>query len=343
MPSCLIALGANLGDRKQTLEEAVARLARCTGVRLVACSRWHETRPIGGPGGQGAFLNGAAVIEASLSPELLLAQMDSIEAALGRDRRERWAARTLDLDLLLYGERVLHRPDVTVPHPRMAFRRFVLEPAAEVAPGMIHPELGWSIARLYEHLQHAPAYVAIAGAPGAGKSKLAAEVAQRTEATLVRESPLTQSSQLFTATERESPYSIVAWLESQAALLQSITPPQNSWIVSDFWFDQAMACAADSLTAEESELVFCRMRKLQEGLLSPKLLVLLTPPALEDVEGSALRESGMGSMKSGWVRQCQLAIEQQVSDSPPCPMLRLSGADLQQSANDLAAAMEAMR
>ena len=108
-------------------------------------------RPIGGPAGQEPFLNAAALLETSLPPAELLARLQRIELHLGRTRETRWAARTLDLDLLLYDNLVLNTPYLTLPHPRMAFRRFVLEPAAEVAPEMAHPRLAgpsnacWSI------------------------------------------------------------------------------------------------------------------------------------------------------------------------------------------------------
>src|SRR5260221_497271 len=136
MAAALIALGSNLGDRQRNLDDTIAQLAAQSGIHHVAKSRWHATRPIGGPPGQREFLNGAALIETTLSPEQLHAALKQIEAAAGRNRGERWAPRTLDLDLLLYDDRVIDTPDLTVPHPRMAFRRFVLEPAAEVSPAM---------------------------------------------------------------------------------------------------------------------------------------------------------------------------------------------------------------
>src|SRR5215204_154465 len=102
MAHCLIALGSNLGDREETLRQAASELSRLPATRLVALSRWHETPTVGGPAGQGPFLNAAALVCTSLIPTALLAELRRIEATLGRVRGERWAPRSLDLDVLLY-------------------------------------------------------------------------------------------------------------------------------------------------------------------------------------------------------------------------------------------------
>ncbi len=177
MVAALVALGSNLGDRRQTLDQAVEKIAVCRGVSLLAASAWHATDPIGGPTGQGQFLNGAVLLDTSLSALQLFAVLQSIESAAGRDRAVRWGPRTLDLDLLLFGDEVIHSPQLIVPHPQMAFRRFVLEPAAEIASNLVHPTIGWSITRLLGHLRTAAPYVAIAGPHAADKTWLAREAA----------------------------------------------------------------------------------------------------------------------------------------------------------------------
>ena len=164
----LIGLGGNLGDRASRLDSALRSLAATPGVELVARSRYHETPPIGGPGGQGAFLNAAAVVavDPSLSPADVLATLHRIEAEAGRVRAERWGARTLDLDLLLYDSLRQRDPHLRLPHPRMALRRFVLAPAVEAAPGMIDPDTGRSIAELLANLDRRPSVVALGDSVG---------------------------------------------------------------------------------------------------------------------------------------------------------------------------------
>jgi 2-amino-4-hydroxy-6-hydroxymethyldihydropteridine diphosphokinase len=153
MSRALVAIGCNLGDRREQLEGAVARLRATPGIASVAASRWHETAPVGGPTGQGVFLNGALLVETSLGPEPLRQALTRVESELGRTRDVRWQARLLDLDLLLYDQLVISTPELVIPHPRMAFRHFVLEPAAEIAPGMVHPLIGWRVDKLARHLR----------------------------------------------------------------------------------------------------------------------------------------------------------------------------------------------
>src|SRR5262249_50809739 len=105
-------------------------------------------------------------------------RLAEIELELGRRREQHWGPRMIDLDLLLYDDLVLDTPTLTVPHPRMAFRRFVLEPAADVAPDMSHPTIGWSIRELLDHLNLAKPYVALMGVPGSGKTLLAERLSQ---------------------------------------------------------------------------------------------------------------------------------------------------------------------
>jgi 2-amino-4-hydroxy-6-hydroxymethyldihydropteridine diphosphokinase len=168
MAHALVALGANLGDRAEQLNAALAELARLPSSRLIRRSEWLETPPIGGPAGQDAFLNGAALLWTTLAPRQLLAALQEIEQRLGRVRGERWGARVIDLDLLLFDQLVIDEaattdgPETIVPHPRMAFRRFVLEPAVAVAPGMVHPTSGWTVQALCEQLTHGADLVAVA-------------------------------------------------------------------------------------------------------------------------------------------------------------------------------------
>jgi 2-amino-4-hydroxy-6-hydroxymethyldihydropteridine diphosphokinase len=162
MADCLIALGSNLGDRSEHLRRAFAALAELPSTRLVARSRLYQSAPIGGPEQQGEFLNAAALLATLLSPTNLLGQLQRIEAAAERTPGERWAARPLDLDIAIYGESNESTPQLTLPHPRMTYRRFVLQPAADVAPWMLHAESGWTLQRLLEHLDQGDNEIAVA-------------------------------------------------------------------------------------------------------------------------------------------------------------------------------------
>jgi 2-amino-4-hydroxy-6-hydroxymethyldihydropteridine diphosphokinase len=138
-----IALGSNVGNRGMILRQAMDLLRRREGVVLKRVSALLETEPVGGPPDQPNYLNGAVEVETTLSPDELLVAMMEIETTLGRDRRteQRWGPRTCDLDLLLMDDVVLETDRLTLPHPRMHLRKFVLEPLAMIAPQARHPLL----------------------------------------------------------------------------------------------------------------------------------------------------------------------------------------------------------
>lgn len=142
MTRAYVALGANLGDRDRSLRAAVDALAAEDGIEVVDVSTLRDTEPVG-VGKQPRFLNGAVALDTTLSARELLDRLLAVEQRFGRVRvpGER-APRTLDLDLLLYGDETIDEPGLTVPHPRLHERRFVLEPLAELAPGLLVPGRG---------------------------------------------------------------------------------------------------------------------------------------------------------------------------------------------------------
>jgi len=241
MPVCLIGLGSNQGDRHAALEAAVAQLGQQPEIVLLARSAWRETSPIGGPADQSPYLNGAIRIETSLGPQQLLARLLQIEAERGRQRSERWAARPLDLDLLLYDRQVIDSPELTVPHPRMAWRRFVLEPAAEAAGAMLHPTIGWTVAQLLAHLNATRPYVAITGPIAAGKTRLARRLALAAAARLIAEQPDWDQLDAFYADPAGHGEAMeLEFLVERARRLTDDASnwPASGWTLSDFWFDQ---------------------------------------------------------------------------------------------------------
>ena len=152
-----IALGSNLADRRADLDGAMAAMRATAGIRITRTSTWIETRPVGGPAGQGPFLNGVACLDTRLGARELLATLQAIEGRFGRERSMIDGPRTLDLDLLLYGEERFDRAELSVPHPRMEERTFVLEPLAQLVPEMRLPVCGETVrARLAALRERSP-------------------------------------------------------------------------------------------------------------------------------------------------------------------------------------------
>lgn len=285
MHFCLVSLGSNLGNRSENLHTAIARLAAHPDISALRHSEWHETSPIGGPADQDDYLNAAVAFETSLAPDKLLALLQQIELQLGRRRETHWGPRTIDLDLLIFGQTVLATPTLVLPHPRMAWRRFVLEPAAEVAPDLVHPTIGWTVARLLDHLNRSTPYIAVTGPIAAGKTLLATRLADAIPAQLILEQPdwtrlgdfyadptaLAWQTELDFLAEREKK------LDSSAFSAQNPSDPRY-W-VSDFWFDQSAAFARVWLPADRLAEYVERYEQSRRAVEPPRLLVLLDAPA----------------------------------------------------------------
>jgi 2-amino-4-hydroxy-6-hydroxymethyldihydropteridine diphosphokinase len=145
-----VAVGANLGDREGTFASVIRAIELEAEMLLLAASPVFETDPVG-PEGQGSYLNAALRLRTWLAPTDLLATLQRIERSLGRERGPqvpRWGSRTVDLDILFYGERCIEMPDLVVPHPRAHERAFVMRPLAELDPYLVHPRLGRTMAEL---------------------------------------------------------------------------------------------------------------------------------------------------------------------------------------------------
>lgn len=161
MVEACVGLGSNLGDRRGHLRAALAELRRAG--RLLAVSPLYETEPVG-LREQPLFLNAVARLETELAARQLLERLLDIEAERGRARREKDGPRTLDLDLLCYGDRILKEEGLVVPHPRLHLRRFVLEPLAAAAPGWRHPVLGKTVEELLAGLEDRAVMAEVEGA-----------------------------------------------------------------------------------------------------------------------------------------------------------------------------------
>ena len=227
MATCLVALGSNLGDRAATLLAAVDQLRQVPSLDIEAVSRWHETPSIGGPSEQADYLNGVVRLRTTLDPVSLWNRLQQIEFQAGRQRSTRWGPRTLDLDLLLFGDQQFRTPQLILPHPRMSFRSFVLAPAVEIAADLCYPPNGKTLAQLWERLQAPLRYVAITGLPQSGQPELASLLCQQTGGHLLQLAPQRNHQ---------------AWQSAKEQLSESQLPDRvlrgEQVLISDYWLGE---------------------------------------------------------------------------------------------------------
>ena len=347
MAQCLIGLGSNLGNRPSLLDGARLELDAVPGTRVVCRSRYHETLPIGGPQGQDAFLNGAALVETALTPFELLNKVAGIEEKLGRQRVKRWGPRSIDLDLLLYDDLVIDSSELQLPHPRMAWRHFVLAPAVEVAPALKHPRIGWTIERLLNHLNTATDYIAIAGPPGAGKTSLAqAAATQLGGQTIADPASLDCSRRAFKSygIELEAQIELARRrsdaLDVNAPIWKEHDPP---WI-SDFWLGQSAAAIRAFSQGSQCEALLQRWRQVTRRACRPKLTVIMNTPSEYCI--GRLAEHGLSVPDAGYSHRVD-ALRRQLNDRTNQvdlgPVLSVDGQDSEGALEELVAAVLSMR
>jgi 2-amino-4-hydroxy-6-hydroxymethyldihydropteridine diphosphokinase len=321
MAIALISLGANLGERATTLDRAIKALHAHPSVQVKLRSTWKQTLPVGGPPGQHLFLNGAALLETDLEPHQLLAVLQAVENDLGRDRQIRWDARRIDLDLLLYDEQVRDTPKLTLPHPRMSFRRFVLESAEEIAPQLKHPVIGWTIRQLLDHLNTAPNYLALAG----GDASIRSAVAER----VARETGTYYCTGSYQGPDRTAPSQGEQSAALQATKLANALVQSPIGVISDYWMNETQLRVSKNRDPEYRIRVSHALARAAATRVVPKLVVLLEPVKAPEVSWTS--ESNYDE-----VLQC-------VTHPGRGPYLVVSVADLDWAVSEIAAAMIAMR
>ncbi len=256
----------------------------------------------------------------------------SIESALGRQRHERWGPRTLDLDLLLYDRVILETPSLTLPHPRMAWRRFVLEPAAEIAGWMIHPHTGWTVARLLTHLETAYPYFAVVGPIAARPADFARRLAAAASAHFIAD-PMEDADIPGDTAAAE-----LECLEARALRIARdclVWTPRRDPAVSAFWIGESLARARLRLAGPEQTAFLQRWEHWTSRVVPPKLIVVLAPP-----ENPRSAAAPSPAARAGGRLYAAVLAEARQPDRGP--LLILSTDRLERAVEESAAAIQAM-
>jgi 2-amino-4-hydroxy-6-hydroxymethyldihydropteridine diphosphokinase len=279
-----IGLGSNLGDRKHTIRESLRMLGSDGSIEVTRVSDLQETTPLGQVAGPN-YLNGVAEIRTGLGPQELLGRFKATEAALGRGPHAQWASRTIDLDLLLYGDRVIRENGLIVPHPDVHLRSFVLEGLCQLDPDLIHPLLKAPIRELSQRLgggsfvlnPDAPQLISVAGVIGVGKTTLAKKLGEVFRTTVLFEPydtnpflpevyagkcELALDCQLFFLVHRTQ------------ELGREVLPPRRI-AITDYVFDQEMIYARRLLGPTQLALYESIYRPFSRMVATPALVIYL--------------------------------------------------------------------
>ncbi len=282
-----IALGGNIPDRQSYIGKALKMLGEAPGVSLIRNSDIIETKPLAQMD-QSDFLNTVAEVKTGLTADQLHEKLLGIETSLGRVRKEKWSARTIDLDLLLFGERIINTPSLTVPHPRMHLRSFVLAGLCQLKPDLVHPVLKVSVKELTSRLggqnffidPERPQLVSVAGIIGAGKTTLVKKIAGPLAAEMIFEPYDTNPflPKVYAGDKELALDSQFYFLSARLKQLAPDTLPARRIAVSDYIFDKEMIYAKQLLDEIQLNLYNRLYGYLSSTVAAPVLAIYLKAP-----------------------------------------------------------------
>lgn len=342
MAQCLIGIGSNVGDRADNLRQAVDQLHSHPRVEIRGVSSWFATAPVG-RSDQPEFLNGAIRAETSLSPHELLALLLDIEVCLGRTRVSRWGPRTIDLDLLLYDDARIHDSDLMLPHPWLALRRFVLAPALQVAAELVHPEIGWTVERIWHHLTSSPPYLAVTGVLEDQVARIVREAAASVAVTLLADPVASRSDAAQAASGAQHAHAgrsireHIELLQGRAECVCRKVANAERLVVSDFWWAQSLAEIRRDLSGDELARCLTLYDELAAATPPARAIIMFRWPSF-----SAECDRRIESVDQD-LQKRQAALGAEVSRPGRGPFLVLAVTALADAVRELTGAIEGVR
>jgi 2-amino-4-hydroxy-6-hydroxymethyldihydropteridine diphosphokinase len=348
MTTAYIALGGNLGDRRSYIKLALKMLAGTKNIRVSGVSDIVETASLG-EAEQPNYLNAVAELKTSLKPEGLLKKLNEIENQLGRLRREKWSPRTIDLDILLFDNQVKNSPELTVPHPQMHLRSFVLDGLCQLNGELIHPVMKVSLNELRARLNGCnfaqdpdkPQLVSVAGNIGVGKTTLAKKLAVRFGCELLLE-PYDKNPFLpdvYAGRKELALDSQLFFLTSRAVQLDTNRLKAGRICISDYVFDKERIYSKRLLDVQQLDLYEKVFPPFADQVNSPALVIYMRDPAANCLQRIRSRNRPYEQqIELKFLQELDSDYEQLFKQWRTCPVIRIStsqGTDADSLANQI--------
>ena len=338
MTTAYIGLGSNLGDREDFIHKALKMLAETKDIEVARVSDLIETTPLGGAS-QPKYLNAVAQIKTALIAEDLHKTLVNIETSLGRTRKEKWSPRTIDLDLLLFGEEIINSPDLTVPHPQMHLRSFVLKGLCQFGAELLHPVIKEPMKELAERLSNTdfvpnpelPQLVSVAGIIGVGKTTLTKKLSDLLGGKRVLEAYDTNPfmPDVYAGRKELALDSQLFFLTSRIEQLNHNTLAEGQIAISDYIFDKELIYARQLLNMQQLALYEKVYPPFSAEVTPPVLVIYLTDSVQNCLERIHRRnrpyEQGI---KLQFLEALDSGYEQLFADWRICPVIRKQMSEL---------------